>query len=258
MVAAYQVDIAAFQGPLDLLLQLIEKEELDITKIALAQVTDQYLAHLAQMPRRDLAELSAFLLIAAKLLWIKSQALLPRPPTAGEEAEDEGEDLVRQLQEYRRYKEAAQQMKEWIETGRRGFGRLAPPPLPVHRPAELEGATVTALFDAMLRRIQELTPPEGLHPLAVPREVTLVDRARRIHTVLQQRPRIYFHEVLEQAPSIEEVLVTLWAVLEMFKRRWITVEQEDVFGAIAICRRDDTAAEWAGGAAWWAELEDID
>jgi segregation and condensation protein A len=256
MVTGYTVELTVFQGPMDLLLQLIEKEELDITKVALAQVTDQYLAYLSRMPRRDPAELSAFVLIAARLLWIKSQALLPRPPAAAEE-EDEGEDLVRQLQEYRRYKEAAQQMKQWMEEGRRGFGRLAPPPLPVRKPAELEGATLDALLDALQRRIQELAPQQGLHPLAVAREVTLVDRARRIHTLLRDQPQIYFHQLLEAAPGIEEVLVTLWAVLELFKRRWITVEQEDLFGAIAIRRRDDTASEWDGGAVWWAELEDL-
>jgi len=258
MTTGYTVDLTAFQGPLDLLLQLIEKEELDITKIALAQVTDQYLAHIRQMPRRDPAELSAFLLIAARLLLIKSQALLPRAPAAGEVAEDEGEDLVRQLQEYRRYKEAAQQMKSWLEEGRRGFGRLATPPLPVPRPENLEGATVDALFAALQRRIQELAPEERLHPLAVLRKVTLADRARRIHTLLRERAQVYFHEILEEAPGIEEVLVTLWAVLELIKRSWIVVEQEDLFGPIAIRRRDDTTAEWDGRDAWWTQLEELD
>ena len=257
MAATYTVELAVFHGPMDLLLQLIEKEELDITKVALAQVTGQYLAYLERMPRREPAELSAFLLIAARLLWIKSQVLLPRPPSAGEGEEDEGEDLVRQLQEYRRYKEAAQQMKQWLEEGRRGFGRLAPPPLPLPRPAELEGATLDALLDALQRRIQELAPQQGAHPLTVPRDVTLVDRARRIHTLLTERAQVYFHQILEEAPSIEEILVTLWAVLELFKRSWITVEQEDLFGAIAIRRRDDTATEWDGGATWWTELEDL-
>ncbi|MGC8874517.1 MAG: segregation and condensation protein A, partial [Chloroflexia bacterium] len=121
----YQVDLGIFQGPLDLLLHLIEKEELDITRVALAQVTDQYLDHIARMPRRDPAELSAFLVVAVKLLWIKAQALLPRPPSSEPEEEDDGEALLRQLQEYRRYKQAAQQLRTWMEEGRQEFGRLA-------------------------------------------------------------------------------------------------------------------------------------
>lgn len=257
MVAGYTVELNAYQGPMDLLLQLIEREELDITKIALAQVTEQYLAYIDRLPQRDPAGLSAFLLIAAKLLWIKSRVLLPRPPSTAGEEEDEGEDLVRQLQEYRCYKEAAQQMKQWLEEGRRTFGRLASPAVPLPRPAELQGATLDALLAALQQRIQELAPEQGLHPLAVPREVTLVERVRRIHTLLKERVEVYFHEVLQEAPSVEEVLVTLWAVLELFKRRWITVEQEDLFGNITIRRRDDTASEWNGGAAWWTELEDL-
>lgn len=256
MATGYTVQLAVFQGPLDLLLALIEREELDITRVALAQVTDQYLAYLAAMAHRDPAELSAFVLVAAKLLWIKSQALLPRPPGALAEAADEGEDLVRQLQEYRRYKDAAQQMKQWLEEGRRAFGRLAPPPLPVPRPAELEGATLEALLTALQRRIQELAPAPQRHPLTVPRAVTLADRAQRIHDLLREREQVEFAELLEEAPAVEEVLVTLWAVLELFKRRWITFEQEDLFGRITIRRWADTA-EWGGDTAWASELEDL-
>jgi segregation and condensation protein A len=258
MRTSYTVNLATFQGPLDLLLQLIEKEELDITKIALAQVTDQYLAEIRQMPRRDPAELSAFLLIAARLLLIKSQVLLPKAPIAALTEEDEGDDLVRQLQEYRRYKEAAQQMRSWLEEGRRGFGRLAAPPLPVPRPDELQGATLDALLDALQQRIQELTPEQRRHPLTVRREVTLADRARRVYRLLRERTQIYFQEILEEAPGIEEIVVTLWAVLELIKRHWILVEQEELFGPIIIRRRDDTAAEWDGRDAWWTQLEDID
>ncbi len=257
MAAGYTVQLAVFQGPLDLLLALIEKEELDITRVALAQVTDQYLAYLAAMAHRDPAELSAFVLVAAKLLWIKSQALLPRPPGAVEGAADEGADLVRQLQEYRRYKEAAQQMKQWLAEGRRAFGRLASPPLPLPRPAELEGATLDALLAALQRRIQELAPAPERHPLTVPRTVTLADRARRIHALLQEREQIDFGELLGEAPAVEEILVTLWAILELFKRRWITFEQEDLFGRINIRRCADTAAVWGGDVAWLSELEDL-
>ena len=255
MVTGYVVEIPVFQGPLDLLLYLIEKEELDITRVSLAQVTDQYLAYLERMSERDPAELSAFLVVAVRLIWIKSQALLPRP--AVEEHEDGGEDLVRQLQEYLLYKEAAQQLRVWMEEGRRAFCRVAPPPLPVPQPAELEGATLEALLEALQSRLRELAPLEPADALPVPRRVTLVQKARRIHALLRGHEEVSFRALLEQAPSREEVVVTLWAVLEMFKRRWITVEQEELFGAIIIRRRADTVAEWDRGTEWWAELEDL-
>src|SRR5919109_5153241 len=95
----YTVRLPVFEGPLDLLLRLIEREELDITAISLAQVADQYLAHVRAMETSDPAALSAFLVIAAKLLLIKSRALLPRPavPHNADETLDEGAELARQL-----------------------------------------------------------------------------------------------------------------------------------------------------------------
>jgi len=255
--SSYVVELGVFQGPLDLLLHLIEKEELDITQVALAQVADQYLAYLEQMPQRDPGDLSAFLVVAVRLLWIKSRALLPRPPLQEEGEEDVGADLVRQLQEYRRYKEAARQLQRWLEEGRRTFGRLSPPPLPLPRPAELEGATLDAMLEALQRRFQELAAAETVQPLAVPRRVTLAERARRIHDLLQTQEKVDFTSLLQESPTQEEIVVTVWAVLELFKRRWILFQQEELFGPIAICRRSDTAADWDGGAEWWGELEDL-
>src|SRR5512135_468158 len=107
LTTRYTVNTPVYQGPLDLLLQLIERAELDITRLALAQVTDQYLAHLRAMQDAPAEEVSAFLVIAAKLLQIKSEALLPRPPVRVEGEEDPGEALARQLIIYKRYREIA-------------------------------------------------------------------------------------------------------------------------------------------------------
>ncbi len=257
MSVGYVVELPVFQGPLDLLLHLIEKEELDITRVALAQVTDQYLAYLERMPQRDPAELSAFLVVAAKLLWIKSQALLPRSPVVDTEQEDDAEDLVRQLQEYKRYKEIARQFQQWVQQGRHAFGRFAPPPVPTPRPAEIEGATMQALLSALQLRLQEMADDETTQPLPVPRRVTLADKARQIHNLVKERGTVTFHDLLEQAPTREEVVVTLWTVLELFKRRWITVEQEELFGTITIHLATAAADDWDRSTGWWAELEEL-
>jgi segregation and condensation protein A len=128
----YTVQIEGFEGPLDLLLRLIEREELDITTLALARVADAYLAYVRAMPAPDPADLSAFLLIAARLLLIKSRALLPRqpPPAPPDSSIDDAEQLVRQLREYQRYKQVAAVLRLWETEGRRSYARLAPPPLP--------------------------------------------------------------------------------------------------------------------------------
>jgi segregation and condensation protein A len=95
--AAYTVLLPVYEGPLDLLLDLIERAELDITRVSLAQVTDQYLEYLRLIPAHDLADLASFLVVAARLLQIKSEALLPRPPTREPGEEDPGDALARQL-----------------------------------------------------------------------------------------------------------------------------------------------------------------
>src|SRR5512136_316516 len=106
--ASYQVALPVFEGPLDLLLHLIEREELDITQVSLAQVTQQFLDYVTQASIQDPDRLVDFLVVAAKLLLIKSRALLPRPPTAALRAEEDIEhDLVQQLLEYRKFREAA-------------------------------------------------------------------------------------------------------------------------------------------------------
>ena len=128
---AYRVALPVFEGPLDLLLHLIERQELDITQVSLAQVTNQYLEYISQLREHDPDSLADFMVIAAKLLLIKSRALLPRPPappSADETDGDIGEDLVRQLIEYRRIKHAAQWLRDLEAQGRQSYIRLAHTP----------------------------------------------------------------------------------------------------------------------------------
>jgi len=124
----FPVDLPVYQGPLDLLLQLIEREELDITKVALAQVTDQYLAYVREMEQHDLANIADFVIIAARLLLIKSEALLPRPPQRAPGEEDPGEELARQLILYKKYKEIGEILRHREDEGLRTFLRTAAPP----------------------------------------------------------------------------------------------------------------------------------
>ena len=124
---AYTVQIPVYEGPLDLLLQLIEHAELDITAVSLAEVTDQYLAHIHAM-QVPADEISAFLVVAAKLLQIKSEALLPRPPVHEGGEANLGEALAQQLRIYKRFKELATWLDGRTELHLRTFLRVAPPP----------------------------------------------------------------------------------------------------------------------------------
>ncbi|NOH03493.1 MAG: segregation/condensation protein A [Chloroflexi bacterium] len=127
-LGGYKVQIPVYEGPLDLLLSLIERAELDITAISLASVTDQYLAHLQGLERLIPDEISSFLVIAAKLVQIKSEALLPRPPEREAGEEDPGIALVEQLKLYKRFKEIGVWLEERQAKNLRTFLRVAPPP----------------------------------------------------------------------------------------------------------------------------------
>ncbi|HWQ14715.1 MAG TPA: ScpA family protein [Roseiflexaceae bacterium] len=241
----YTITLPVFEGPLDLLLRLIEREELDITTVALAQVADQYLAHVRAMPSPDPAALSAFLLIAARLLVIKSRALLPRPPSAAtDEALSEGQDLVRQLQEYQRFKQAAALLRAWEAQGRRAYTRAAPPPLPAAPRSTPIDATLADMIAAVQRRMQLRLPLETpAAPLPVPKTITVGEMAARIQERLRAHEWFSFEDLLSTAVTREELVVALWAVLELLKRRAIVVEQSELFGPIMVGRGPELSAE---------------
>lgn len=230
----YRVQLPIFEGPLDLLLYLIERQELDITKVSLALVTDQYLEHLRLMEERRAGELAEFLVIAARLLLIKSQALLPQPPPPPPlDEEDVGEELVRQLAEYKRFKDVAAGLRKREEEGWRSFVRLAPPPK-IEPPLELN-----LTLDGLLALVQQAlsveppAPPVGqVGP--PPQRVSLHERIAAIEAALQRLGRITFRSLLSEAASRLEIIVTLLAVLELLKRQRIRAEQEGLFGEIWI------------------------
>jgi|YNPBryBLVA2012_1023415.scaffolds.fasta_scaffold00604_6 segregation and condensation protein A len=230
------IQLPAFEGPLDLLLLLIEREELDITAISLAQVADQYLAVIEQLGRWCIADLSGFLVIGAKLVWVKSQVLLPRPPSDGTTPEEDvAADLIHQLEEYRRFKRVAQMLAQRDEEGQRAYLRLSLAPLPPP-PFDLSGVTLADLLTAAQEALNAKPPA----PAAVlPPTLTVAKQIEYIRQRLKQQRRVQFLELLSNAASRVEVIVTLLAVLELLKRDRVRVWQEKLFGPIVIEERED-------------------
>ena len=146
-IGGYKVQTSVYEGPLDLLLSLIERAELDITAISLATVTDQYLSYLHGLEQLMPDEISTFLVIAAKLVQIKSEALLPRPPEREPGEEDPGTELIDQLKLYKRYKEIAGWLVERQENNLRTYLRVAPPPK-VEAKLDLSNLTLEGLLAA--------------------------------------------------------------------------------------------------------------
>ena len=233
LLTTYPIRLPVFEGPLDLLLQLIEREELDITAVSLAQVTDQYLSIIEEMGRRNLADLAAFLVVAAKLLLIKSRVLLPRPPSGQEgRAEDVASDLIYQLEAYRRFKQVAQSLAQREAAGLTAYLRLRPA---VAAPVwfDLDGLTLEGLL-AAAREALEAFPAPSADEVVPPPPVTVAEQIARIEEQLSRRRRIRFREVLSTPASRVEVIVTLLAVLEMLKQDRVRVRQEKLFGPIFI------------------------
>jgi segregation and condensation protein A len=234
---AYQVQLPAFTGPLDLLLQLIEQEELDITTISLAQVTDQYLARIRTLPDIAADELAEFVVVAARLLLIKSRVLLPVSPRAStEDEEDVGEDLVRQLREYKRFKQAALFLEKRDQAGLHAYPRAQPPFAfgPGWEPRLDLSALVVEDLKAALRALLDEQLAMGPSLDVTPYTVTIADKIGHITRCLRSRQSVTFLGLLDDATSKIEAIVTLLAILEMIRSRRVSVRQETLFGEILV------------------------
>jgi segregation and condensation protein A len=225
-----------FEGPLDLLLHLIEKEDLDITAVSLVQVTDQYIALLRAGDQIDLRALADFVAVGAKLLLLKSRALLPRTAEQVQadelEAEDFAQDLTEQLEEYRTFKEAASYLRELDDAVHRSYSRVAPLP-PEWIPTGLERVTLKKLLQTLARAIERLPaapPPERLMRV-------VINVAQRREMVLGQLKRgrvASFTALIADCHSRLEAIVTFLAVLDLLKTEDLVAEQSESFGEILL------------------------
>jgi len=235
----YTVNTPVFEGPLDLLLQLIERAELDITSISLATVTDQYLTFIRALQENARAdEISAFLVIAAKLIQIKSEALLPRPPVREVGEEDPGEALARQLRIYKRFKELANTLEEREEQGLHTYLRLAPPPK-VEGRLDLSDITLTDLLDAANSIFADRQEKKSLGTVISAPKVTIREKIAYISDRLGRDGNSSFNQMIGSATTRLEIVVTFLALLELVKRYRVAAHQDGLFGNIEIERSDD-------------------
>ena len=239
----YRVELPVFNGPLDLLLHLIERQELDITAVSLVQVTGQYLEQVRQLDEAQLEGLIDFISIGARLLLIKSRALLPRPPVlpgGDEEEEDPTESLLRQLRDYKRFKTAAQWLDSRQRHGLRTYLRVAPPPRLEGRLdlSGVDGAVLLAALQAVLARTQTM---EQSLSVARPRTLTIEEQLQHLRGRLSRGRSFLFNDVLVNPHDRTEVAVTLLALLELIKRREASAAQSYLFGPIEIVAAEGTA-----------------
>lgn len=231
------VRLPVFEGPLDLLLHLIERNELDISAVSLVLVVDQYMQYLGLMRAELKLEAAAeFLVVAGKLLLIKSRSLLPRPdPPVEPEEEDPAEELARQLEEYRGYKRIAEELRALKEGRGPTFGRSVTP-TDIPPSIKLAGLDLDRLVDAFRRTLERVMEEGASTGEAPARRVTQADRIGAIEAALASARTLVFERLLEDCHSVEDVIVTFLAVLELLKQRRLRVWQHSAFGAIILSR----------------------
>ncbi len=228
---ALEVFLEAFEGPLDLLLYLIKRHNLDILNIPIAEITRQYMEYVELMKELRLELASEYLVMAAMLAEIKSRMLLPRPEGAGEDEEDPRAELVRRLQEYERYKKAAEQIDGLPLVGRDvHLTRATVVELPVVKlePKVSLGDILVALADVLERARMYSHHHVALEPLSVR------ERMSRILDSVADRPFVEFTSLFDVEEGRRGVVVTLLAVLELMRETAIDLVQAKPFGPIHV------------------------
>jgi len=229
-----EIQLPLFQGPLDLLLRLIERDDLDITAISLVAVTDQYLSAIREDGSYEPQALAEFVAIGAKLIYLKSRALLPPAPGEGGEGledDDVGRELVDMLVEYRRFMSVFDALRERQDAGLRLYPRMAPPPPQSERPP-LDGVTMDALQRIMVEVLQRIPEP--------PRVVIRRDTATLAWTLaglrerLRSAGRFSFREAIRECRSRVEVVLTFLAVLELLKASECEATQDATWSDIEV------------------------
>lgn len=229
----YDIRLEKFEGPLDLLLHLIKKNEMDIYDIPIADITTQYVAYVDVMKNLNLDIAGEFLLMAATLVHIKSRMLLPQ--SQDEEPEEEEEDpraeLVRRLLEYQKYKAAAVVLDAMPLLGREIFTRSST--FPDLQEAEESEFVAVGIYDlvAAFRTLLREAPEESFHEIDFD-QLSVTERVNGILTVLAGRENLSFRELFAERPDRNEVVVTFLAMLELVRLKMVRLAQNSHFGAI--------------------------
>jgi len=228
----YKVRLEQFEGPLDLLLQLIEANDLDINQISLANIADEYIKYVNGQKVISLEDLSDFLLVASKLLYIKSKSLLPYLIWDGEE--DEPLELEEQLKLYKEFLQASQKIEELIKQKNFLFSReRAAVPKGFYPPDKF---SVQSLKDAYLLILQKIEPLIRTGKEIKAKIVSIKQKIEDLKSRIEQKARLGFKEFVSKAKNKTEVIVSFLALLELVKQKIVNVEQDDLFKEITITK----------------------
>lgn len=237
METDYKVRLEIFEGPLDLLLYLIKRDEIDIQEISIERITGQYLEYLQAFKELKIDIAGEFIVMAANLIYLKSRSLLPldqQPPEEDAEEDDPRWDLIRQLIEYKKFKEAAAQLqvREWEQE--RIFTRDGGGPEET-RPLRLGEVSIFQLINAFQNVVKRLDAREDLREIFGER-FTVSEKIERILQRMANGGSIRFSELFGDSASRVEIVVTFLALLELIRLKQVRAIQRDLFGEIEIAR----------------------
>lgn len=237
--------LQVFEGPLDLLLHLIEKNKVSIYDIPIVEITNQYLDYVSQMERSDMDTMSEFLVMAATLIRIKAKMLLPKEPKEEEEFVDPRQELVERLIEYKKYKYAAMELKDMeIDAGRALYRKKDIPeeietyeevidPADILSGMDIDLAGLNRIFqDVMKRMTDKVDPVRSKFGRIEKEKISVEDKMNHIRERMRGLSGIHFRSLLEAQTSKFDIVVTFLAVLELMKIGSIAARQEKQFGEI--------------------------
>lgn len=242
--------INAFEGPLDLLLHLIDKNKFNIFDIPIVEITEQYLDYLNRMQEENLDVMSEFLVMAATLISIKAKMLLPKEEKEEEEEEDPRAELVRRLLEYKMYKYASLELKDMNLDAEKNYYKPATIPKEILEyreeidPADVIGdvtlAKLNEIFSQVMKRtVDRVDPVRSKFGTIEKDEVRIEDKMEEIRSGIRGLKGINFRTLLEVQASKINIIVTFMAILELMKVGDITIRQDELFGDIIIDSLED-------------------
>jgi segregation and condensation protein A len=240
-MSEYKVKFEVFEGPLDLLLYLIKKQEVDIYEVNLTQLATQFIEYIEVMRMLDLDIAGEFLVMASTLMYIKSRELLPVDKQVQAEGEEDEEDprweLIRQLVEYKKFKDAAARLQQMEERQENVFRREAPKPTFEAEPQKPD-VSIFDLINAVNTILKRVAQREGEQREIFEDKWTVSEKIEVLVKIISSRPRVRFSDLFEEATSRTEVVVTFLAMLELIRLKQILCVQSEHFAEIEITKAE--------------------
>jgi segregation and condensation protein A len=240
-MSEYKVKFEVFEGPLDLLLYLIKKQEVDIYEVNLTQLATQFIEYIEVMRMLDLEIAGEFLVMASTLMYIKSRELLPVEQQVQAEGEEDEEDprweLIRQLVEYKKFKDAAAQLQTMEQRQENVYRREAPKPV-FEAERDKPDVSIFDLINAVNTILKRVAQREGERREIFEDKWSVSEKIEMLVNVISSRPRVKFSELFESATSRTEVVVTFLAMLELIRLKQIVCVQPDHFAEIEITKAE--------------------